>query len=59
VSISYASTKEIEKFMDEPFDSREDAQYQQGRLVAVNDFSVFLKENYHEKLPRRMQKDET
>lgn len=29
--------------------------YRQGRLAANQDFLTFLKENYHAKLPRRMQ----
>ena len=47
---------EIEKLGNEPFESPEAAQYRQGRLTAVNDFTAFLKTNYHAKLPRRMQK---
>ncbi|MGW8194661.1 MAG: hypothetical protein ACWGOX_10395 [Desulforhopalus sp.] len=30
--------------------------YQQGRHAAINDFKLFLQQNYHEKLPRRVQK---
>lgn len=30
--------------------------YRQGRLDATTDFLAFLKNNYHEKLPRRLQK---
>jgi len=47
---------EIEKLNNGPFESPEAEQYHQGRLAAVNDFTTFLKNNYHAKLPRRMQK---
>ncbi len=30
--------------------------YRQGRLDTINDFLAFLKDNYHAKLPRRLQK---
>ncbi|MDR3628768.1 MAG: hypothetical protein P4L42_00380 [Desulfocapsaceae bacterium] len=29
----------------------------QGRLDAITDFTAFLKNSYHTRLPRRMQKD--
>ncbi|MBU1565169.1 MAG: hypothetical protein KJ630_06030 [Proteobacteria bacterium] len=31
--------------------------FKQGRLAATNDFLAFLKDNYHAKLPRRLQKE--
>lgn len=34
----------------------EQNEYLLGRQTAVRDFSRFLHQNYHEKLPRRMQK---
>jgi hypothetical protein len=47
---------EIERLSKEPSDdSLENEQYRQGQLSALNDFTVFLKKNYHAKLPRRMQ----
>ena len=30
--------------------------FRQGRLAASTDFLTFLKDNYHKKLPRRLQK---
>jgi hypothetical protein len=36
--------------------SKEEAEYLQGRLTAVTDFTNFLHQNYHTKLPRRLQK---
>lgn len=49
---------EIERLNDGPSESPEVAQYNQGRLTVVNDFTTFLRDNYHAKLPRRMQKGE-
>jgi hypothetical protein len=47
---------EIERLSKEPSDdSLEIEQYRKGQLLAVNDFTAFLKKNYHAKLPRRMQ----
>lgn len=37
-------------------ESPEAEQYREGRLSVVNDFATFLKDNYHSKLPRRLQK---
>ncbi len=31
--------------------------YRQGRFDATKDFLTFLKDNYHAKLPRRLQKE--
>ncbi|MFW2367655.1 MAG: hypothetical protein ACN4GW_14665 [Desulforhopalus sp.] len=36
--------------------SPEQNEYLLGRQTAVSDFSRFLHQNYHEKLPRRLQK---
>lgn len=47
---------EIEKQGDVSFESSEAEEYHQGRLAVVNDFTTFLKNNYHAKLPRRLQK---
>jgi hypothetical protein len=47
--------KELERLGKESSDSLEIEQYRQGQLAAVNDFTAFLKKNYHAKLPRRMQ----
>ncbi len=30
-------------------------QYRQGRIETIHDFQVFLKDNYHGKLPRRLR----
>ena len=51
--------KEIARQSGEPFDSPEAEQYHQGRLSAIDDFTAFLRNNYHAKLPRRMQKGKT
>ncbi|MDK9709041.1 MAG: hypothetical protein OEL83_18520 [Desulforhopalus sp.] len=47
---------EIEKSAGAPEASLTEEPYRQGRLAANQDFLAFLKENYHAKLPRRMQK---
>ncbi len=47
---------EIERQSGGPFESPETEQFHRGRLTALNDFATFLKENYHTKLPRRIQK---
>ncbi len=47
---------EIERHNSGSAESPEDEQYHQGRLTAINDFTTFLKNNYHAKLPRRVQK---
>jgi hypothetical protein len=36
-------------------DSSESKEYLRGQINAVVEFTSFLKENYHEKLPRRMR----
>jgi hypothetical protein len=47
--------KEIERLGKESSNSLEIEHYRRGQLSAVNDFTAFLKNNYHAKLPRRMQ----
>ena len=47
---------EIERLNHESSNSSEREQYRRGRLFAINDFTEFLKKNYHAKLPRRVQK---
>jgi hypothetical protein len=37
-------------------DDHEELQFQQGRLAVINGLKVFLTDNYHAKLPRRIQK---
>lgn len=36
--------------------SAEQAEYLEGRLAAITDFTNFLHQSYHKKLPRRLQK---
>lgn len=47
---------EILKTGEAPGATAADEQYLQGRLDATTDFLTFLKNNYHGKLPRRLQK---
>jgi hypothetical protein len=49
--------KEIERLGDTSSPSSEDEQYNQGRILVLDDFTAFLRKNYHAKLPRRMQKN--
>jgi hypothetical protein len=35
--------------------SSDSNEYQRGQLAAIREFTSFLKDNYHEKLPRRMR----
>jgi hypothetical protein len=37
-------------------ESQEIEQFYRGRLAAIDDFTTFLRSNYHAKLPRRIQK---
>lgn len=47
---------EILKSGGSPDATAAEEHYRQGRLDATNDFLAFLKNNYHAKLPRRLQK---
>ena len=47
--------KEIEMQMQKNAGVPEQEQYQRGRLAAITGFTTFLQENYHQKLPRRLQ----
>jgi hypothetical protein len=47
---------EILKAGEAPGATVAEEQYRQGRLSATTDFLNFLKNNYHGKLPRRLQK---
>jgi hypothetical protein len=47
---------EILKTGEAPGATATDEHYRQGRLDATKDFLTFLKNNYHGKLPRRLQK---
>ena len=47
---------EILKTGEAPGATVAEEQYRQGRLDATRDFLTFLKDNYHGKLPRRLQK---
>ena len=46
----------IEMMIAEAADDMDKRTYQRGRLRAVEDFKKFLTNNYHGKLPRRLQK---
>jgi hypothetical protein len=48
--------EEILKAGESPGLTPAEKHYQQGRLDANTDFLAFLKDNYHAKLPRRLQK---
>ena len=47
---------EIERHGYDSSESHEAEQFHQGRLTAIDDFTTFLRNNYHTKLPRRIQK---
>ncbi len=47
---------ELEGRNDDSFDSIESKEYHRGQIAAVDEFTKFLRDNYHEKLPRRMRK---
>jgi hypothetical protein len=47
---------EILRTSDEPTATSTEEHYRQGRLAANHDFLMFLKNNFHSKLPRRLQK---
>lgn len=47
---------DIEFQLSQLSNDSESHQFQQGRLMALNDFRDFLTTHYHGKLPRRMQK---
>lgn len=51
--------QEIAKDMTRPADADDQGLYQQGRLTAISDFTMFLRQKYHAKLPRRLQKPHT
>ncbi len=46
----------ILKTCESPGATAAEERYRQGRLDATTDFLAFLKNNYHAKLPRRLQK---
>lgn len=48
--------KELENQREDSLDSTEAKEYHQGQITAVDEFTSFLRENYHEKLPRRMRR---
>lgn len=48
--------REILQTSESPNATAAEVQYRQGRLDATRDFLTFLKDNYHAKLPRRLQK---
>jgi hypothetical protein len=47
--------KEIGLKLQKAVDDPEQELYEQGRLSAITDFTIFLQKNYHKKLPRRLQ----
>ncbi|MCP4338605.1 MAG: hypothetical protein GY799_06865 [Desulfobulbaceae bacterium] len=47
---------EIQFQMSQLSNDPEALQLQQGRLAVINGLKVFLTDNYHAKLPRRIQK---
>jgi hypothetical protein len=47
---------EIARQGGDPSESAEAEQFHQGQLTAIDDFAAFLRNNYHTKLPRRIQK---
>ncbi len=48
--------QELEAQSKDSFDSTESKEYSRGRLTAVKEFTAFLRDNYHDKLPRRMRR---
>lgn len=47
--------KELEGQGEDTFDSAESKEYHRGQITAIDEFNIFLRDNYHEKLPRRMR----
>lgn len=47
---------EIQSQISQLSNDPEKLRYQQGRLAVINGLKVFLTDNYHAKLPRRIQK---
>lgn len=48
--------KEIRKRQEDSAISPQSEEYLQGRLTAVNEFSIFLHTSFHEQLPRRLRR---
>jgi hypothetical protein len=49
--------KEIKKRQEDSSASPHSKEYLQGRLAAVNEFSIFLKTSFHSQLPRRLRRE--
>ena len=47
--------KELEGQGEASFASIDSKECHRGQLTAVDEFATFLRNNYHEKLPRRMR----
>lgn len=47
---------EIKKRQEDTSVSAETEEHLRGRLAAVNEFSIFLKSNFHAQLPRRLRR---
>jgi len=47
--------KELEEQSEDSFNSTQSKEYHHGQLAAVDEFTTFLRNNYHNKLPRRMR----
>jgi len=45
----------IKKQLTETSNSADTIQYKQGQFDVIDEFSRYLRENFHSKLPRRMQ----
>lgn len=48
--------KEIKKRQEDSSLSPEAEEYLRGRLGAIDEFTIFLKNNFHSHLPRRMRR---
>lgn len=49
--------EEINKEMATIENEKNQLEFMQGRISAINEIRSFIRSNYHSKLPRRMQKN--
>lgn len=49
--------QELKTLQEQPGLTLEDAELLRGRLTALRDFDSFLRDNFHAKLPKRLQKN--